>query len=148
VVAADSQYLVLVSIPRLVFLYGPPAVGKLTVARAMAVRERFRILHNHLTIDPVTEILQFGTDAFWLMVGGRVFFVQLHAPREVLLQRVTEQSRREHRKITDPATLEQLLDQYENFTGIAVTNSLCIENASIAAEEVAGQILGHLASHR
>ena len=36
--------------PRLVFLYGPPAVGKLTVARAIAAREPFKILHNRLTL--------------------------------------------------------------------------------------------------
>jgi ATP-dependent 26S proteasome regulatory subunit len=35
--------------PRLVFLYGPPAVGKLTVAKAIADRRPFTILHNHLT---------------------------------------------------------------------------------------------------
>lgn len=51
--------------PRLIFLYGPPAVGKLTVARAIARRAGFRVLHNHLTIDPVAEVLDFGTPVFW-----------------------------------------------------------------------------------
>ena len=65
---AGAEYLVAVAEPRLVFLYGPPAVGKLTVARAVAQREPFRILHNHLTIDPVTEVLSFGSEAFWRVV--------------------------------------------------------------------------------
>jgi chloramphenicol 3-O-phosphotransferase len=51
--------------PRLVFLYGPPAVGKLTVARAIAERRDFRVLHNHVTFDPVAEVLPVGTPAFW-----------------------------------------------------------------------------------
>ena len=32
-------------------LYGPPAVGKLSVAQALAARTGFRVLHNHLLID-------------------------------------------------------------------------------------------------
>jgi shikimate kinase len=55
--------------PRLVFLYGPPAVGKLTVARAVAARNGFRVLHNHITIDPVAEVLEFGTPVFFDVVG-------------------------------------------------------------------------------
>jgi shikimate kinase len=51
--------------PQLVFLYGPPAVGKLTVARAIAERRDFRVLHNHVTFDPVAEVLPFGTPGFW-----------------------------------------------------------------------------------
>ncbi|HEY8724429.1 MAG TPA: hypothetical protein VIL92_11305, partial [Gaiellaceae bacterium] len=55
--------------PRLLFLYGPPAVGKLTVAKAIADRIPFKILHNHVTIDAVTEVLPFGSDTFWRVVG-------------------------------------------------------------------------------
>ena len=51
--------------PRLVFLYGPPAVGKLTVARAFAERRDFRVLHNHVTFDPVAAVLPVGTRGFW-----------------------------------------------------------------------------------
>lgn len=54
--------------PTLVFLYGPPAVGKFTVAKELAKRRPLRILHNHLTIDPVAEILEFGTPGFWDVV--------------------------------------------------------------------------------
>jgi hypothetical protein len=56
-------------VPRLVFLHGPPAVGKLTVARAIGERQPFKVLHNHITIDAVGEVLPFGTDAFWRVVG-------------------------------------------------------------------------------
>ena len=51
--------------PRLIFLYGPPAVGKLTVARAIAERREFRVLHNHVTFDAVAEVLPVGTPTFW-----------------------------------------------------------------------------------
>jgi hypothetical protein len=55
--------------PQLVFLYGPPAVGKLTVAEELARRRPFRVLHNHVTIDAVLTVLPFGTNAFWHVVG-------------------------------------------------------------------------------
>ena len=51
--------------PRLIFLYGPPAVGKLTVAGAIAERADFRVLHNHVTFDAVAEVLPVGTPTFW-----------------------------------------------------------------------------------
>jgi hypothetical protein len=54
---------------QLVFLYGPPAVGKLTVAEELAQRRSFRVLHNHVTIDAVVTVLPFGTEAFWGAVG-------------------------------------------------------------------------------
>ena len=48
----------------LVYLYGPPAVGKLTVATALARRTRFRLFHNHLTVNALREVFEFGSDAF------------------------------------------------------------------------------------
>lgn len=172
--------------PRLVFLYGPPAVGKLTVARAVAERAPFTVLHNHVTIDPVAEVLPFGTKTFWRVVdglrrdlvaaaaeenidliytfvfapgeeqhvndvvapyeerGGAVLFVQLLASREVLLQRVLEEDRRDHGKITDPGTLESLLDQYDNFTASVGRDGITIELGTHTAAEAADQVIGHL----
>jgi replication-associated recombination protein RarA len=52
------------SLRELIFLYGPPAVGKLTFATALAERLGFRILHNHVTLDAVAAVREFGTDEF------------------------------------------------------------------------------------
>lgn len=41
---------------RLVFIYGPPGVGKLTVATHLAEITGFRLLHNHLTVNLVTAV--------------------------------------------------------------------------------------------
>jgi tRNA uridine 5-carbamoylmethylation protein Kti12 len=171
-----------------VFLYGPPAVGKLTVARAIADRLPFKILHNHVTIDAVTEVLPFGSDTFWRVVGrfrrdlvaaaaeenidliytyvfapgdekhvtdivlpyenagGAVSFVQLLAPREVLLQRVLADSRKQYGKPTDAETLERMLDEYENFTAIAAPDSLTIDLAATSARDAADRIINHITS--
>src|SRR5258708_3338143 len=49
---------------KLLFLYGPPAVGKLAVANEIAVRNRFKVFHNHLSIDAIEPVFAFGTEAF------------------------------------------------------------------------------------
>jgi chloramphenicol 3-O-phosphotransferase len=53
---------------RLVFLYGPPAVGKLSVARELAARTGFKLFHNHLTIDLVTSVFPFGSEPYKQLV--------------------------------------------------------------------------------
>ncbi len=40
----------------LVYLYGPPAVGKLTIATELARRTGFKVFHNHLSIDCVKPV--------------------------------------------------------------------------------------------
>lgn len=40
----------------LLVLSGPPAVGKMTVGRAIAENSQFTLFHNHATIEPLLEI--------------------------------------------------------------------------------------------
>ena len=49
---------------QLIFIHGAPAVGKLTVARELAALTSFRLFHNHLTVDLVTSLFPFGSEAF------------------------------------------------------------------------------------
>jgi hypothetical protein len=46
--------------PTHVFIYGPPAAGKLTVATALAARRRFRLLDNHASLDLGLRLFEFG----------------------------------------------------------------------------------------
>lgn len=48
----------------LLVIFGPPAVGKMTVGRAIAARSGFRLFHNHATIEPLLEVFEFGTPPF------------------------------------------------------------------------------------
>jgi hypothetical protein len=53
---------------KLLFLYGPPASGKLTVAREVARLTGFKLFHNHLTFDLYASLFEFGTDLFRKLV--------------------------------------------------------------------------------
>ena len=46
---------------KLIFLYGAPGTGKLTVARELAALTGFRLFHNHLTVDLAKSVFDFGT---------------------------------------------------------------------------------------
>lgn len=48
----------------LLLVFGPPAVGKMTVGRALAKTGRFRLFHNHMTIEPLIEVFGYGTPPF------------------------------------------------------------------------------------
>jgi hypothetical protein len=48
----------------LVILYGPPAVGKLTVGTELAKLTGFKLFHNHLAIDIALEMFDFNTPAY------------------------------------------------------------------------------------
>lgn len=48
----------------LIFLFGMPGVGKLTVARELSNLTGFKLFHNHLTVDLVTSLFEFGSESF------------------------------------------------------------------------------------
>ncbi len=54
---------------KLIFLYGAPAVGKLTVAQELAKLTDFRVFHNHLTIDCIEPVFDFGTPSFSRLIN-------------------------------------------------------------------------------
>lgn len=58
-------------------IVGPPAVGKMTVGRAVSERTGFPLFHNHIPIEAVLPVFPFGSPAFnrlvsdfrWAMLG-------------------------------------------------------------------------------
>jgi hypothetical protein len=53
----------------LIFIYGPPGVGKLTVARKLARETGYKVFHNHVSIDCAESVFDFGTQPFGSVVG-------------------------------------------------------------------------------
>lgn len=54
---------------KLIFIYGAPAVGKLTIANEIAEQTKFKVFHNHLSIDAIEPIFDFGTKPFWKLIN-------------------------------------------------------------------------------
>jgi hypothetical protein len=52
----------------LVFIYGPPGVGKLSVARELSRLTGYRLFDNHVSIDCAKSVFDFGTPPFWRVV--------------------------------------------------------------------------------
>jgi len=50
---------------KLIYLHGPPASGKYTIASVLEATHGIRNFHNHLTIDVSKAFFEFGTDDFW-----------------------------------------------------------------------------------
>jgi hypothetical protein len=53
---------------KLLFLHGPPATGKLTVAKALLRMVPGRLMDNHAAIDFARTIFDFGAPGFWELV--------------------------------------------------------------------------------
>ena len=53
---------------KLIYLHGPPAAGKYTIAKELEAKIGARVFHNHLTIDVAKAIFNFDTAAFWELV--------------------------------------------------------------------------------
>src|ERR1041385_9329433 len=47
-----------------ILIFGPQAVGKMTVGQHLAKRLAYKLFHNHVTIDFLTPHFEFGTPSF------------------------------------------------------------------------------------
>ena len=54
---------------KLLILFGPPAVGKMTVGNELAQMTGLKLFHNHMTIDLILPFFDFGTPPFNRLVG-------------------------------------------------------------------------------
>lgn len=138
---------------KLIFIYGPPSVGKLTVAKELAKLTNFALVDNHSVVTPIAKVFGWGHpeqrrlgekfrfelfeaaakegislittfggggayyDAFIQKTkslvekhGGSVVFVRLTAPKDVLFERVSDQSRIDKFTIADK---DKLADVFE-----------------------------------
>jgi len=67
---------------KLLILYGAPAAGKLTIATEIARRTGFKLFHNHVSIDCVKPVFDFGTAPFIRLIETIRFATIAEAARE------------------------------------------------------------------
>jgi hypothetical protein len=53
----------------LLVIFGPSAVGKMTVGREIARLTGYKLFHNHMTVEPVLELFEFGSPSFVRLVS-------------------------------------------------------------------------------
>ena len=172
----------------LIFLYGPPAVGKLTVAKELSKILGLPLVDIHSIINPLAQVFgwkhperkrlgdkfrlelfeaaakekislitTFGGggkyyDGFIQQVkhlveaqGGQVLFVRLVAPKEVLFDRVEDQSRVDKFTISDKAVLEEVFETTPDvFEKALVPDHLEIDTSKQSPRESAKRIAEYL----
>ena len=169
----------------LVIIYGAPATGKLTVAKELQKLTGYKLLHNHLTVDLLRSIFEFGEGPFFELSvrfrtdvlkaaakhgvdgviftfcyvnkkddpymkkylslkkhGVRVCAVHLLCDKKELMNRVTERSRRQYKKIHTKTTLQQSLKR-DYYTTYDYPNTLVIDNTDVSARKAAMMIKKH-----
>jgi hypothetical protein len=52
----------------MLFIHGPPAVGKLTTATLVAARTGYKVLHNHLAFDSAASLFELFSPPFRKML--------------------------------------------------------------------------------
>jgi len=52
-----------------VVIFGPPAVGKMTVGYELAKLTGMKVFHNHMTIDLILEFFPYGHEKFYNLVS-------------------------------------------------------------------------------
>jgi tRNA uridine 5-carbamoylmethylation protein Kti12 len=52
-----------------VMIYGPPGVGKLTVAMELSRLTGYKLFDNHVSIDWARTLFEFADPAFWPIVN-------------------------------------------------------------------------------
>lgn len=65
--------------PKAIFIYGPAAVGKYTVANLLCEKLNYKLVHNHALIDAVKVIFDRGTENYYKTIHNlRIkFFEQI-----------------------------------------------------------------------
>lgn len=54
----------------LIIIFGPPAVGKMTVGRALEKITGYKLFHNHMSIDLALNFFEYDDEAYSTLVEG------------------------------------------------------------------------------
>ncbi|HVT62987.1 MAG TPA: AAA family ATPase [Legionellaceae bacterium] len=170
----------------IVFLYGPPAAGKLTIAQELQKRLGYKLLHNHMLIQLFDNLFDFHdpirrelTREFRLRIveeavkensdliitsgsagsrtifpyytqlievveklGGHIALVQVIADSKILVERVDNQSRKDHGKAFGKTEMRRIIDEYPYiFDKYPERKHLTIDTTHVNPQQAAAEII-------
>ena len=143
---------------RLIFLYGLPGSGKLTIAKELIklLGEEYKLFHNQMTVDLISQFFKFATPKWSYLNGeyrrlmfeacaeeginlvttyvyasdydgddkyiknliqlvekynGEIFFVNLQCDLDTVFQRIQNEDRQKHKKVSDPKKLKETMSK-------------------------------------
>ena len=179
--------------PVVVFIYGPMAVGKLTVATILSKKLGYKLSHNHLLNNFVSAVFTYKTPQYYAMterlrddllenatrakinlvtthcyahnfisttglsdpkyvqtlekkltkLGARFLPVHLKASNKELLNRVSNNSRKQFRKLTDKKIMREHILNRDWQTSPKLKNNLVIDNTKLSPNKVSEMIIQH-----
>lgn len=143
---------------KFILLYGPPAVGKLTIANLLSKRTGITLFHNHMILNVISELFGYEHPArkvleyeFRLRIieeaakaskdlivttggvgpeyfdrfrefietvekhGGEICIIRLTAPKEIILERVAHESRKQQKKLS---SIEEWKENFKKHPGL------------------------------
>jgi RNase adaptor protein for sRNA GlmZ degradation len=118
---------------RLIFIYGPPAAGKLTVAREIATLTGYKVFHNHLSIDCIEPIFEFGSASF----GKLINLIRIETIAEAARTGVNLIYTFCYAKDADDAHVEQILNAVESNGGAVCFVLLTCERKELESRVLA-----------
>lgn len=75
--------------------------------------------------------------------GGEICFAQIVPTVEVLHERLGDEARQNHSKITDPALLDTVLKKWDLYSPIHHPTHFILDNSALSLEEAAEKIIQH-----
>jgi hypothetical protein len=65
----------------LVYIYGPPSVGKLTISTHISKRTNIPLFHNHLSVSVCAALFRFGTKEYYELLDSLRLNIIMDAER-------------------------------------------------------------------
>ncbi len=113
---------------KLIFLYGPPAAGKYTIAKAIAQKTGYKLFHNHLTVDLAKGVFDYGTKAFWELIHKIRLDIFEKAAKENISGMIFTYV---YEKDNDDSFVKQVLEKVNSNGGEIIFIQICCDKKTL-----------------
>lgn len=75
--------------------------------------------------------------------GGEILFVHLHCDLDIIFQRIQNEDRKKHRKVSDPEKLKDTMSKWDLLSPIDYVSNLNIDSGKLPPQESGARIIEH-----